>query len=349
MASVEGMASGGEYAANSLSQQASFRLLHDDARREIDQAFSSSQKRVTVADFGSADGLAARQLLEESMSEEVKTSIDFVLQDLPGNDWNAAARLLHPLADLQRYDQTALQAAARGTGLRVFSMSGTFHNQLFPNESIDIALSGTAFHWLSDTSRLPRLRSICISNPGIDKSTKAAWANHAADDWANIVTSRAAELKPGGAFLFVHPSVRTYAALFQVLDSILIDCERAGILTSEAREQLALPAYPRTADELMEGISKEPRLEVIHVDEHDVRSPYYPAPDLSHEDTRNDFAHRYAASVFGWCGPMLQKVFKDKHQHVNAFRDAMEREIGRRMLEFEYDYHNVTVLARKKS
>lgn len=214
---MTGMAAGGDYAANSLSQQACFRLLVPHVR----DALGTGHHRV-LADYGSADGLATRQLLE-ALSD--LSQLDVVLNDLPANDWQMAHEILSPIGTLSvgQPIESLLAEPPASPGVRLLSAPGSFHEQVLPDASVDVAVSGTAFHWLSDTTELAR-PGACVFFRG-DPAVAPAWYAHSANDWAAILNARAAELKPGGTLAVVLPSMMPdgdyiYRVLFEILDAL---------------------------------------------------------------------------------------------------------------------------------
>ena len=73
---MEGMAECGQYAANSLQQQEAFRLLVPHVSEAL-QTLDS--KRAVLADYGAAEGLATRQLVE-ALPVGVSSRLDVVVQ-----------------------------------------------------------------------------------------------------------------------------------------------------------------------------------------------------------------------------------------------------------------------------
>ena len=208
---------------------------------------SASGRRLTLVDFGAADGLATGQLLE-ALPAEALPSLDVVLQDVPANDWQAANAMLEPLGTTI-LPLAAQAGGAAGDGLRLFSAPGSFHEAVLPEKSIDFAVSGTSFHWLSDTSALPRTGGVLATSRHrlhINFQAHLAWLAHAARDWDIIVDARAAELLPGGTFACVQPcwhtdGSQTYAVLWEILDEVLDARHAAGSLMPGYREQFAVP------------------------------------------------------------------------------------------------------------
>ena len=359
---VTGMSGGGEYAAHSLSQQACMRLLHAHVRAAL-RPHQDSRTRCVLADYGAADGLATRQLIEEAVEAGLQQRLDVVLQDLPGNDWQAAARILSPLGTLdapspgQSAPVSVLQMSTESghgdVALRLFAAPGTFHVQVLPDGSVDLAVSGTALHWLSNGAALPRPGVPVVFHPHVDPTVRAAWDAHAARDWKAILVARAAELRPGGKLIAVLPTLTpdgcsTYSALFDVMDQMLRRAESAGRLKVGAREAFAVPASSRSHAAIREGFAQVPSLELEVLEQHVVASPYYDEAEAGTKAGRAAFARRYVASVYAWAGPMLQGLAVGEQRDADVFRTEMEGAIAARMEECKQDYIVSVLVAVKK-
>ena len=110
--SITTMEGGGKYAAASSSQQESSRRLFPDIIHAAQTILSSSSSAnnqtsapstITLADFGAADGLTTRYLLEhiiDNIPNNVK--IDVMVNDQESNDWDSCAHNLSPIGKLNR-------------------------------------------------------------------------------------------------------------------------------------------------------------------------------------------------------------------------------------------------------
>ena len=314
---------------------------------------SASGRRLTLVDFGAADGLATGQLLE-ALPAEALPSLDVVLQDVPANDWQAANAMLEPLGTTI-LPLAAQAGGAAGDGLRLFSAPGSFHEAVLPEKSIDFAVSGTSFHWLSDTSALPRTGGVLATSRHrlhINFQAHLAWLAHAARDWDIIVDARAAELLPGGTFACVQPcwhtdGSQTYAVLWEILDEVLDARHAAGSLMPGYREQFAVE-QGKPKEVLLDGLAKSGAFEDIRVDEVLVPSPLFDAAEIaSGAEGRAAFGRRYAASVHGFLGGVIKAAVRDSADEA-AFYAEIEARCAVRAEELEVDYAVATVVARRR-
>lgn len=244
---MEGMAKSGEYAANSLSQQQCFRLVVPRALAALERA----PGRPVLADFGAADGAATLQLLDALGDDP---ALDVVVSDLEGNDWDAAAAILGARGRLRDLPAADGFPERGGEGLRLYAAPGSFHARVLPEGSVDAAVSGTAFHWLSDTSSLPPPGSISSTNDRNDRAIFAKWRDHAHADFVGLLAARAFELRPGGALTAVLPArlddgSRVYQVLLDSIDDLLAEMDArgdlaAGFIDRLSREAASFPLPP---------------------------------------------------------------------------------------------------------
>jgi hypothetical protein len=156
---------------------------------------------IALADYGAADGLATRYILEFITDNIPDVKIDVMINDQETYNWDFCAQNLSPFGKLNELSMK--DTVQNRQHVVLFSNPGSFTTQLvLPNDSIDIATSGTAFNWLSP-SNLPRPGTFRFTSPKAadQKALVTAWIEHSANDWRNNCRSRHAELKPGGSFL----------------------------------------------------------------------------------------------------------------------------------------------------
>lgn len=347
--SMEGMAASGEYAANSLQQQAAFRLLFPYV---ADALRATTARRAVIADYGAADGLATSQLLH-ALSDV--TSLDVVLQDLPTNDWDAAANIVAPHGALQQdmIDASEPIPAAVGAGLRLFAAPGDFYEQCLPSASVDVAVSGTSWHWLRDTHRLPWAGSLASWTSRTEAVARTAWLTYGAQSWEGLLAARAAELKPGGSLIATLAGTMPdgsdhYTVLFETLDRMLAERERRGVVSAATRRAFVLPAISRTAEEVGAGFAKlKSQLHLRRLEAHSLRCPFYDAASIATREGRLAFAHQYTANVYGWARRMIEGALDDAEERA-SFRDELTASIAARAEELEYDWPVMVVVAVRR-
>lgn len=367
--SITTMEGGGKYAAASSSQQESSRRLFPDIIQAVQTILSSSANNnqtassITLADYGAADGLTTRYLLEH-ITDNIPNNnvkIDVMVNDQDTNDWDSCAHNLSPIGKLKNCRgrnpngdacQDTREEDRKHNNIELFANPGSFTKQLLPDHSVDIAISSMAYHWLSSpTTNLPLPGRFTFHNNSTDPAIAAAWHQHAANDWRNICQSRHAELKPGGYFIASVPCMETngrytYDELFTtVFDPILDRWVEEGILDATERQKVFVPTVARTVAEFEAGM--EEYFDIVKIDEVIMANPYLNGVNLDSEQERQMFAQRYTDSIFAWAHTMLLNAFGGDEKLVNKFRSQLIEGIAARAENFDNDFVYATIVARR--
>ena len=155
---------------------------------------------VRIADFGAADGGTSKKAIRDTVAEIRSRFPDCQIQvtytDLPSNDFSVLFRNILGVAEeskhtyLDEFDDVFVHAC--GT---------SFHEQLFPDGSLDLGFSATAMHYLSEK---PSEIDHHVHMVGATGSVLEAFTHQAVKDWQNILLARARELRPGGRLVFMN-------------------------------------------------------------------------------------------------------------------------------------------------
>ena len=169
----------------------------------LDRALAARRKQGTagstpfaIADLGTADAGTSlptlRKVVRAVRAAEPKATIVVNYEDQPGNDWQSVFHLTQ--GSLPNNPPTYLDGSI--DNVYVLASGCSFYQQCFAPESIDLAFSATAMHWLTEmpTTIPDALHSACTEDP----AAAAAFAAQAERDWERIMLMRARELKPGG-------------------------------------------------------------------------------------------------------------------------------------------------------
>ena len=372
------MEGGGKYAAASSSQQESSRRLFPDIIHAIQQTILSSSSAnnnqttappsiIILADYGAADGLTTRYLLEHII-DTIPTNnvkINVMVNDQESNDWDSCAHNLSPIGRLKNRrvipkDDASCTPTTRGerkyNNIELFANPGSFTKQLLPDNSVDIATSSMAYHWLYLNNNLPLPGRFTFHNNNTDPEIVAAWHEHAANDWRNICQSRYAELKPGGYFIASVPCMSTngrytYDTLFTtVFDPILERWVEEGIIDVKERQKVFVPTVARTVAEFEAGM--EGYFDIVKIDEVIMANPYLNG--VNHLESESErqmmFAQRYTDSIFAWAHAMLLNAFGGDTKLVDKFRSELVQGIASAGAEnFDNDFVYATIIARRHS
>ncbi|KAK6175427.1 hypothetical protein SNE40_013894 [Patella caerulea] len=152
----------------------------------------------TIAEYGAADSSCSMGLMTDIINTVrskcgINKEIHIMYEDLPESDFNSLYKRIHGIIPIPRsylLDHENVYVTSSGTN---------FYKQCFPANSVDLAISFSAFQWLSKPVQLSdsvyRYLSKC-------EEEKDAFKKQAFNDWMTILKNRAKELKPGGWGIF---------------------------------------------------------------------------------------------------------------------------------------------------
>merc|ERR1712238_157093 len=135
-----------------------------------------------------------------------------------------------------------------------------FHQQCYPAQSIDLALSFTAMHWLSTSPSSLRSNEkyaeVMHAARTVDGIPPPAEQQQAADDWSAILQARAQELTVGGRFVCVNFGVSQEGYFLGQTDQGVSmwdsfqyawnQLAAGDLITEEERTGVSFPNYYRT-------------------------------------------------------------------------------------------------------
>jgi len=154
---------------------------------------------VRVADFGAADGgtskAAIREVVAALRARFPDRQIEVTYTDLASNDWSQLFK------SIQGLDGSGDNYRTEFDGVFVTGCGIGFHRQLLPSGTLDLGLSATAMHYVSER---PCEIDGHVHHVGATGDERAAFDAQAARDWDAILLARAAELRPGGRLVFMN-------------------------------------------------------------------------------------------------------------------------------------------------
>ena len=240
----------GVYGRHSLAQHSAggFGLPALDRATRASARTIGNATPVVVADLGAAGGrnelepmTVAIDVLREA---GVSAPITVVHTDIPTNDFSS-------LFETIEHDPASYLAQ---DGVYAFAAGRSFYGRIFPPESLTLAWSAIAVHWLS---RVPTPIPDHVYSPFATGQVHEAFRRQAAEDWQVFLTSRAAELRPGGQMVVVgganeKDGTSGAEALMNALDAALRAEVDTGALTRDEYERMSVPTYNRTLAEFSE-------------------------------------------------------------------------------------------------
>ena len=200
---------------------------------------------VVVADLGAAGGRNELQpmtvAIETLRDAGVTAPITVVHTDIPTNDFSALFETVeHDPDTYLRLDDVYTLAAGR-----------SFYGRIFPSESLTLAWSAIAVHWIS---RVPMPIHGHVYSPFATGEVRDAFREQSAADWRVFLESRAAELRPGAEMVVVgganQDDGRSGAeALMDALDAAIRAEVASGALTQDEYDRMSIPTWNRTLAE----------------------------------------------------------------------------------------------------
>lgn len=216
-------------------------------------------KLVRVAEYGCSGGRNSyapmHTIIETLLGSCPRLRVECVLEDLPSNPWHQA-----------------MKEAARLTGafkdkVQVLCAGTSFYEQICGEETLDLAYSYVAAHFLSDSA--PLTSHVLMHEAAAAEGP--AWQARADADWENFLLLRARELKKGGKMLISTMSRDSSGYSWQQFSELVWDsikeAHSRGVLTKPEAELLCIPACLRCEAELMAPwMSDSPVRSLLEVD-----------------------------------------------------------------------------------
>ncbi|SPQ96855.1 unnamed protein product (mitochondrion) [Plasmodiophora brassicae] len=253
----------GEYNSASSGQT---RSLMDMLPRIVECA-RHRQGPIAIADYGCSQGGAAHAVFKQIISACPNRNMVLFLVDQPGNDWDTVRQIfsewtVEPSSStcfLSSGDVVAAVSNPSTTPIRVFLCGVSFYEQVLPSGAVDIAISGTAIHWMSTRPRIGPENGILggVSFRNLPAELRRDAEKSAADDWKCFLGHRNRELKSGGHMFFVIPAYDasfvecpfTWADYSDFMQRSTADLLKNGAITVEEAVKAQAPVYMRSRAE----------------------------------------------------------------------------------------------------
>ena len=220
-------------------QQIGNPMLEKMAAAYADQN-SRDPKNVRIAEYGCSGGRNSyapmKTIIAALRNRTPDLHAECILEDLPSNPWSQV---------MEEYPR--LTANFNGN-VQVLCAGNSFYNQICADESLDLAYSYVAAHFLSDSKPLTSHVLMHEANA----AERVEWETHAAKDWENFLLLRARELKKGGKIMISTMSRDDNGYSWKEFSHVFWNCaQRAGSLSKRELEALCIPACLRSEAELL--------------------------------------------------------------------------------------------------
>lgn len=178
-------------------------------------------------------------------------------EDQPNNDFKSLFYLANGKEELP----VPCPPLTSTPGIYFHAVGRSFFEQCFPRGSVDVAMSYTALHWLSE---LPTTILDHVHHTGTeDTAVQGQYAEQAAKDWKKILSHRAAELKPGGQMVISTLAKdprghylgwngeKGFANMFDELNACWAEMRAEGRISQQEYEEASFANYYRNEEELL--------------------------------------------------------------------------------------------------
>ncbi|XP_065855248.1 loganic acid O-methyltransferase-like isoform X2 [Euphorbia lathyris] len=187
---------------------------------------------------------------------------------------------------------------------------GSFHQRLFPENSIDLIHSSNALHWLSHVPKeLLDTNSPCwnkgrIYYPSAPQAVTRAYSAQFAKDMDIFFKVRSKEVVEGGIMVLIFPTAglsHSSVLCTMMLDALgpcLMDMAKAGSVSESLVDSFNLPLYIPTKKEMLEVVGRNGSFKIEKIELFDAKSDDVDV-DNDMKTIRNEWVMCFRASLEG--------------------------------------------------
>ncbi len=306
----------------------------------------SKGQPIRLADFGAADGgtsaAAWRKCIEHLRDRFTQAQIQVTYTDLPSNDFSSLFKNLLGFgssgANTFLTDIENVFVNACGIG---------FHEQLLPDETLDIGFSATAMHYISEK---PCTIDDHVHMVGASGDALAAFAQQAKHNWEDLLLARARELRPGGRLVILNFGIDEQGRylgntgginMFNTFAELWSNMRNEGIISSDEFQNTAFPQYYRTVEEFCAPLKDQSSavyqagLRLVSAKTGVLGCPYRRAFDEAKGSMSNrEFAVSYIPTLRSWSEAVFvnglsgERPQEEKNQIVDQFYQRYEDRVA---------------------
>ncbi len=263
-----------------------------------------------AADLGCADGGTSmsmwRKVLAHVRATVPARPIEITYTDLPRNDFSQVFRNVHNQTDLASY-------YGEVADVYPFASGTSFHQAIFPRESVNLFFSATATHYIS---KAPCNISNHVHMVGAKAEERRQWEEVGRVEWERLLHLRAREMVRGGRLVFLNFGIDAKgrylghtggASMFDTFDRLWKGLAEDGRISREEYLATNFPQVYRTAEQFTAPL-RDPAspvyragLRLEHVEERHLVCPYAKA-FAEHKDAAR-FARDYIPTLRSWSEP----------------------------------------------
>jgi len=314
-----------------------------------------------AADIGCADGGTSmgmwRQVLAEVRRHSPSCPIEIVYTDLPRNDFTQLFRNVHNQTDLKSYHGEIAEVYPLASGT-------SFHQAIFPPESINLAFSATASHYISQA---PCNISDHVHMVGARDDELRQWKHTGRIEWERLLHLRASELVKGGRLVFLNFGIDKQGrylgstggvSMFDTFNALWRALADEGRITRAEYLNTNFPQVYRNAEEFTaplrdrESPVHRAGLRLEHLEERHLVCPY--AKAFAEHKEAERFAREYIPTLRSWSEPTFaagldpKRTAAERMAILDEFYGRYERLVATRPSGHGMDYIHVHLVCVKE-
>ena len=315
---------------------------------------------ITMADMGCADGGTSMEMVAKVLralrARAPGVPIQMVYTDLPRNDFSQVFQHIYGLTDVE--------SPLLGIPDTYFFASGTsFHQNIFPPQSLHLGFSATASHYISEK---PCTISDHVHMVGASGAERQAYEEQGARDWETMLLQRAKELVTGGhlaLFNFGIDEEGRYlghtggVSMFDNFSELWLALADEGVITADEFRDTNFAQCYRTVEQFCAPLLDEAGpvyqagMRLKHVETRVVRCPY--ERDFADHGDADKFAVEYIPTLRSWsehtfvAGLSPDRPAEEKQAIVDRFYGDYEDRVRQSPAGHAMDYVHIYLVCEK--
>jgi hypothetical protein len=314
-----------------------------------------------VADIGCADGGTSmgmwRRVLAEVRRHAPSRPIEIVYTDLPRNDFSQVFRNVHNQTDVRSY-------YGEVPDVYPFASGTSFHEAIFPRESLNLAFSATATHYIS---KAPCNISNHVHMVGARNEELRQWKEIGRIEWERLLHLRARELVKGGRLVLLNFGIDRQGrylgstggvSMFDTFNALWRELADEGRISRGEYLNTNFPQVYRNAEEFTAPLRDcrsqvhHAGLRLEHVEERHLVCPY--ATSFAAHKEAERFAREYIPTLRSWSEPTFAagldptRPAAERMAILDEFYGRYERLVAKSPVGHGMDYIHVHIVCVKE-
>jgi hypothetical protein len=314
-----------------------------------------------AADIGCADGGTSVGMWTEALGHVrglvPSRPIEMFYCDLPRNDFSQVFRMVHGQTDIRSYYGKIPEVYPFGSGT-------SFHQAIFPPQSLNLAFSATASHYIS---KVPCNIPDHVHMVGASGAVRAAYEETGRVEWERLLALRARELVKGGRLCYLNFGIDAQGrylghtggvSMFDTFDRLWRGLAGEGLITEAEYAATNFPQVYRNAEQFTAPLRNPTSsvyragLRLEHVEERHLVCPYAKA-FAEHGDAER-FAREYIPTLRSWSEPTFaaglsgERPAEERARILDEFFDRYRRLVAAAPQGHGMDYIHIHLVCVKE-